>query len=149
MDEVFLNLSLIIAIGTAIAMFMRAIGQPLIVGHIITGIVVGPALLGLGSAPDTLAFVNEIGIAVLLFIVGLGMNLKVVSEVGKTSIATALVQISSITAIGWVVCPALGLSGTQPLLGAFGLSLNSTIIGLKLLSDHKEQGRLHGKLTIG
>lgn len=149
MNDVFFNLSLIIAIGTAVAIFMRSIGQPLIVGHIITGIIVGPALLGIGNAPDTLTFVNEIGIAVLLFIVGLGMNLKVVNEVGKTSLATALVQILSITAIGWSICTALGLSSTEALIVAFALSINSTIIGLKLLSDHKEQGRLHGKLTIG
>ena len=149
MNEVFFGLSVIIAIGTAVAMFMRWIGQPLIVGHIITGIIVGPALLGIGNAPNSLAFVNEIGIAILLFIVGLGMNLKVISEVGKTSLATALMQISSITAIGWFICTALGLSGTEALIVAFALSINSTVIGLKLLSDHKEQGRLHGKLTIG
>src|SRR3990167_1364594 len=88
MNEVFFGLSVIIAIGTAVAMFMRWIGQPLIVGHIITGIIVGPALLGIGNAPNSLAFVNEIGIAILLFIVGLGMNLKVISEVGKTSLIT-------------------------------------------------------------
>src|SRR3990167_2107677 len=101
MNEVFFGLSLIIAIGTVVAMFMRSIGQPLIVGHIITGIIVGPALLGIGNAPDALAFVNEFGIAVLLFIVGLGMNLKVIREVGKTSVTVALVQIASITTIGW------------------------------------------------
>ena len=56
MNEVFFGLSLIIAIGTAVAMFMRSIGQPLIIGHIITGIIVGPALLQISNAPDTLTF---------------------------------------------------------------------------------------------
>src|SRR3989344_3347690 len=149
MNEVFFGLSLIIAIGTAVAMFMRSIGQPLIIGHIITGIIVGPTLFGISSSPDVLTFVNEFGIAVLLFIVGLGMNLKIVREVGRTSVITALVQIAAVTTIGWFICTAFGLSSTEALIVAFALSVNSTIIGLKLLNDHKEQGRLHGKLTIG
>ena len=149
MNEVFFGLSLIIAIGTAVAMFMRSIGQPLIIGHIITGIIVGPTLFGISSTPDVLTFVNEFGIAVLLFIVGLGMNLKIVREVGRTSVITALVQIAAVTTIGWFICTAFGLSSTEALIVAFALSVNSTIIGLKLLNDHKEQGRLHGKLTIG
>ncbi|MBI2009499.1 cation:proton antiporter [Candidatus Saccharibacteria bacterium] len=149
MDEVFFGLSLIIAIGTAVAMFMRSIGQPLIIGHIITGIIVGPALLQISNAPDTLTFFGEIGIAFLLFIIGLGMNPRVVAEVGRASFIVATVQIATITAIGWFICTALGLSSTEALIVALGLSVNSTIVALKLLSDRKEQGRLYGKLTIG
>lgn len=149
MNEVFFGLSLIIAIGTAVAMFMRAIGQPLIIGHIITGIIVGPALLQISNAPDTLTFFGEIGIAFLLFIIGLGMNPRVIGEVGRAAAIVATVQIAVVTTIGWFVCTALGLSSTEALIVALGLSVNSTIVALKLLSDHKEQGRLYGKLTIG
>ena len=149
MNEVFFGLSLIIAIGTAVAMFMRSIGQPLIIGHIITGIIVGPALLQISNAPDTLTFFGEIGIAFLLFIIGLGMNPRVVAEVGRASFIVATVQITTITTVGWFVATALGLSSAEALIVALGLSVNSTIVALKLLSDHKEQGRLHGKLTIG
>lgn len=149
MDNIFYGLSLIIAIGMAVAMFMRSIGQPLIIGHIVTGIIVGPALLQISNSPDTLTFFGEIGIAFLLFIIGLGMNPRVVKEVGRASFIVAAVQIISITTVGWVVCTALGLSGTEALIIALGLSINSTIVALKLLSDRKEQGRLYGKLTIG
>jgi len=149
MNEVFFGLSLIIAIGTAVAMFMRSIGQPLIIGHIITGIIVGPALLQISNTPDTLTFFGEIGIAFLLFIIGLGMNPRVVAEVGRASFIVATVQITTITTVGWFVATALGLSSAEALIVALGLSVNSTIVALKLLSDHKEQGRLHGKLTIG
>src|SRR3989338_5486694 len=149
MDEVFFGLSLIIAIGTAVAMFMRSIGQPLIIGHIITGIIVGPALLQISNAPDTLTFFGEIGIAFLLFIIGLGMNPRVVAEVGRASFIVASVQIAAITAIGWFICTALGLSSTEALIVDLGLSVNSKMVALKLLSDRREQGRLYGKLTIG
>lgn len=149
MNEVFFGLSVIIAIGTAVAMFMRSIGQPLIIGHIITGIIVGPAFLQISSSPDTLTFFGEIGIAFLLFIIGLGMNPRVIGEVGRASFIVATVQIATITTIGWFVCTALGLSSTEALVVGLGLSVNSTIVALKLLSDHKEQGRLYGKLTIG
>ncbi|OGL37881.1 hypothetical protein A3J32_02620 [Candidatus Saccharibacteria bacterium RIFCSPLOWO2_02_FULL_46_7] len=85
----------------------------------------------------------------MLFIIGLGMNPRVVAEVGRASFIVATVQITTITTVGWFVATALGLSSAEALIVALGLSVNSTIVALKLLSDHKEQGRLHGKLTIG
>ncbi|MBI2592320.1 cation:proton antiporter [Candidatus Saccharibacteria bacterium] len=149
MENAFAGLSLIIAIGAGVSMLMRSIGQPLIIGHIITGIIVGPALLRISSSPDTLDIFGEMGIALLLFIIGLGMNPKVVGEVGKASFLTASIQIVSVTTIGYFVGSVLGLDSREALFIALGLSLNSTVVALKLLSDHKEQGRLYGKLTIG
>ncbi len=149
MDNIFSGLSLIIAIGAAVALFMRAIGQPLMIGHILTGIIVGPALLHVIKSPDTLTVFGDIGIALLLFIIGLGMNPRVVREVGKPSTIVALSQITITTSIGWLVAVGLGLGHREALFLAFGLAITSTIVALKLLSDRKEQGRLYGKLTIG
>ena len=72
MDNVFSGLSLIIVIGAAVALLMRLLGQPLIIGYIITGIIVGPALFHVAKSPDTLALFSDLGIALLLFIIGLG-----------------------------------------------------------------------------
>jgi Kef-type K+ transport system membrane component KefB len=76
MDTVFSGLSLIIVIGAAVALIMRLIGQPLIIGHIITGIIVGPAVLHLIKSPDALVLFSDLGIALLLFIIGLGLDAR-------------------------------------------------------------------------
>lgn len=149
MENVFSGLSLIIVIGAVVALIMRVIGQPLIIGHIITGVIVGPAVLHVAKSPDTLALFSELGIALLLFIIGLGLNPKVVKEVGKTATLAGFIQVGVITVLGWLVGQSFGLSNNESLFLGASLAFSSTIIVLKLLSDKKEQGRLYGKIAIG
>ncbi|MEX1059248.1 MAG: cation:proton antiporter [Candidatus Saccharimonadales bacterium] len=149
MEQIFSGLSLIIVIGAVVAIIMRKIGQPLMVGHIITGILVGPALFHIADDPESLRIFADLGIALLLFIIGLGMNPRVVKEVGKASSITAAVEIALVSLAGWTAAVALGLPRREAIFLGIGLAINSTIVALKLLSDKKEQGRLYGKLTIG
>ncbi len=148
MDTVFSGLSLIIVIGAAMALMMRAINQPLIIGHILTGIIVGPAVFHVAKSPDTLALFSDLGIALLLFIIGLGLNPQIVREVSKTATYVASVQVGVITALGWVFGKALGLSSTGAAFLGASLAVSSTIIILKMLSDKREQSRLYGKIAI-
>lgn len=149
MDNIFTGLSIIIAIAAVVSLLMRSIKQPLLIGHIITGIIVGPVALNVIHNPNSLSVFGDIGIALLLFIIGLGMNPGVVKEVGKASTVTALSEIGAVTLIAWVILQLLGLSSRESIFIGIGLGINSTIVALKLLGDKKELGRLYGKLTIG
>lgn len=149
MHDVFTELSLIIAIGAAVSLGMRLLKQPLIIGHILTGIVVGPLVLGIVGSAETIEVFSKIGIALLLFIIGLGLNPKVIKEVGKVAAIAGGLQIFFTAAFGWVAATVLGFSKTESVILAIALSFSSTIIILKLLSDKKEQTRLYGKVTIG
>ena len=84
-QSIFGELSLIIAIGTGVALIMRLIRQPLIIGHILTGLIVGPLVFHLVKSADTMEVFANIGIALLLFIIGLGLNPRVIREVGKVA----------------------------------------------------------------
>ena len=149
MHDVFLELSLIIAIGTGVSLIMRLLKQPLIIGHIITGIIVGPSFLHIVGSAETIEVFSKIGIALLLFIIGLGLNPKVIKEVGKVAAIGGGLQIALTALFGWIAATVLGFNMTEALLLAIALSFSSTIIILKLLSDKKEQTRLYGKVTIG
>jgi Kef-type K+ transport system membrane component KefB/Trk K+ transport system NAD-binding subunit len=148
MDTVFSGLSLIIVIGAAVALLMRVIGQPLIIGYILTGIIVGPAVFHVAKSPDTLALFSDLGIALLLFIIGLGLNPQIVREVSKTATYVAVIQVGVITALGFALGTALGLSHIGAAFLGFSLAISSTIIILKMLSDKREQSRLYGKIAI-
>jgi Kef-type K+ transport system membrane component KefB len=148
-ESIFSELSLIIAIGAGIALFMRLIRQPLIIGHIITGIIVGPSMLRLVHSQDTIEIFSNIGIALLLFIIGLGLNPKVIKEVGRVATIAGLLQVAATAGFAWGGGIILGLTTTESIFLAVALSFSSTIIILKLLSDKKEQNRLYGKITIG
>ena len=148
MDNVFSGLSLIIAIAAAMAFLMRLIGQPLLIGHILTGIIVGPAVFHVAKSPATLNLFSDIGIALLLFIIGLGLNPRVIREVGRTAAIVGSVQVGVVTTLGFLVGRGFGLSNNESLFLGASLAISSTIIILKLLSDKKEQGRLYSKIAI-
>src|SRR5664279_1273017 len=98
--SIFSELSLIIAIAAGMAMIMRLIRQPLIIGHILTGIIVGPSVLHLVQSPETIEVFSNIGIALLLFIIGLGLNPKVIKEVGKVASITGILQVGTTAVLG-------------------------------------------------
>jgi Kef-type K+ transport system membrane component KefB len=147
--SVFSELSLVIAIGTAVALFMRIIRQPLIIGHIMTGVIVGPSVLHLISSRDTIDVFASIGIALLLFIIGLGLNPRVIKEVGRVAAIAGLLQVVATAGFAWAAGVLLGFTQTESVFLAVALSFSSTIIILKLLSDKKEQNRLYGKIVTG
>src|SRR3990167_469890 len=148
-ESIFAELSLIIAIGAGIALVMRLIRQPLIIGHIITGIIVGPSVFHLVKSAGTIDVFSSIGIALLLFIIGLGLNPKVIKDVGKVAGITGVAQVAISTAIGYGSGLVLGLTKLEALFFGIALAFSSTIIILKLLSDKKEQTRLYGKVVTG
>lgn len=146
---IFLGLSVIIVFGVLIAFIMRIIGQPLIIGHIITGMIIGPSVIRFVHSPEIFSAFSEIGITLLLFIIGLGLNPQVIREVGRVAAVVGLIQVAATTALGYAGGLALGLGGRSALLLGVALSFSSTIIILKLLADKKEQMRLYGKMAIG
>lgn len=125
------------------------IKQPLIIGHIITGILVGPAALNFVHSGETLEIFASIGIALLLFLVGLGLNPKVIKEVGKVALFTGVGQVVFTTLVGYLLLLLMGLSTPHAIYLAIALAFSSTIIVLKILADKKELSRLHGKIAMG
>lgn len=140
---------MVIAIGAGIALFMRVIKQPLIIGHIITGILVGPTLFNLVGHDSTMEIFASIGIALLLFLVGLGLNPQVIKEVGRVVVLCGCGQVFFTTLICFGLLKLTGIANTPAFYLALGFSFSSTIIALKIINDKKEQNRLHGKIAIG
>lgn len=128
---------------------MRALRQPLIMGYIITGIIVGPSVLNLIHAREAFETFSEIGIALLLFIIGLGLNAGVIRGLGKVSLVTASVILLLIGSAGYGVSHLLGFSNATALVLGVALFFSSTIIILKMLSDKHEVSRLYGQIAIG
>lgn len=145
----FSEISLIIAIGTFIGLIMHLLKQPLIMGHILTGVLVGPSVLNIVKGEDTVDVFASLGVALLLFIIGLGLNPRIIKEVGRVSAYTGVGQVLFTSLIGYAIVKSLGYSNIESLYISVALSFSSTIIILKLLSDRREQNRLYGKISIG
>lgn len=147
--EVFFELTAVLALTTVISFVMRWLKQPLVVGYILTGIIAGPSVLNLIHSTETIELFSKLGIALLLFIVGLNLNPKVVKEVGSVSLATGVGQVLFTSAIGFVIALLLDLGAVAALYISIALTFSSTIIILKLLSDKGELQTLYGKIAIG
>ncbi len=147
--EIFIELSTLLAITVIVTGIIRILKQPAIIGYILSGIIAGPVVLNIIDSTDTLTAFSQIGVALLLFFVGLNLNPKIIKDVGKISLITGLGQVIFTSSIGFVIAKLIGFSIITCLYIAIALAFSSTIIIMKLLSDKKELESLYGRISIG
>ncbi|MEK7153464.1 MAG: cation:proton antiporter [Patescibacteria group bacterium] len=148
-DDAFIQLSVVIVLAAGIAAVMRLLRQPLIIGHIITGIIVGPSLLSLLDDKSLFQVYSDTGIALLLFIIGLELNAAVIRRLGRVVILTAMVLLTTIGSVGFLVASAFDFNRTEAIILGLALFFSSTIIIAKVLSDKRELTRQYGQIAIG
>ncbi|MBN3929424.1 cation:proton antiporter [Streptomyces verrucosisporus] len=139
----------VLAISAAVGLLATLLKQPLIVAFIGVGILVGPAGAGWVEAEGTVELLARLGIAVLLFLVGLRLDLHLVRTTGPIALATGLGQVLFTSVIGFLIALALGMDTVTALYVAVALTFSSTIIIVKLLSDKRELEQLHGRIAVG
>ena len=101
------------------------------------------------QSTDEIELFARIGVAFLLFIVGLSLDYRVLKEVGKTSTIVAFGQILFAAVIGFIIAIGIGFESSTALFLAVALSFSSTIVVVKILSDKNELDTMHGKISIG
>ncbi len=145
----FYELAGLLALAAAVGLVGLMLRQPLIVAFIATGILAGPDVLGMVHSAEQINVLAEIGIAVLLFLVGLKLDLQIVRSLGPVAVATGLGQVGFTAGVGLLICLALGLDWVTSAYVAVALTFSSTIIIVKLLSDKREVDSLHGRIALG
>ncbi|MEM4330829.1 MAG: cation:proton antiporter, partial [Candidatus Pacearchaeota archaeon] len=147
MQEI-VQISLVFFVVLMMSLLMRILKQPLIIGYIISGVLIG-LFFHFSEATSSLKIFSQFGIAFLLFSIGLGLNPKVIKEVGKVSLITGIGQIIFTSVIGFFICKILGFSNIASLYISIALTFSSTIIIMKLLSDKDALEKLYGRIAIG
>ncbi|MEQ8694512.1 MAG: cation:proton antiporter [Gammaproteobacteria bacterium] len=123
--------------------------QPLIVSFIAVGLIAGPSALDVVRSDAQISLLSELGIAVLLFLVGIKLDIKLIRSLGAVSLMTGLGQVAFTSIFGFFIGLALGLNAMTSLYVAVALTFSSTIIIVKLLSDKREIDSLHGQIALG
>ena len=149
MPEPFAELALLLLIAAAVGALAVRLRQPVLIAYIVVGITVGPAGLELVKAHDQIDLLAQVGVAVLLFLVGLKLDLPHVRHIGPVALATGLGQLAFTIAIGFILILAMGRDVLTALYVAVALTFSSTIIIIKLLSDKRELDSLHGRIAVG
>jgi len=136
-----------------LAIVMGGIGQklkqPLLIMFLVTGILAGPSGLGIIASYEQIELMADMGIALLLFIVGMRLDLHLIKTTGAVALATGIGQIVFTSAIGFGMALAMGMDALSAAYVAVALTFSSTIIIVKLLSDKKEIDSLHGRIAVG
>jgi Kef-type K+ transport system membrane component KefB len=140
-------------IGAALlALVARQLRQPLLLGYLVAGALLGPHLgVGLVTDEASIELIAEMGLILLLFIIGLELSVPRLLESGRTIAVSGLLQVPLCVALGWGFAGWLDLGGGRldRLYVAVALSLSSTLIVVKLLFDKFEMATLTGRLTLG
>jgi Kef-type K+ transport system membrane component KefB len=148
-DSVFHEIAALLLFAAAIGALALWLRQPLIVGYILVGILAGPSVLGRVMAQDQVDLLAKMGISVLLFVVGLKLDLHLIRTLGKVALAAGLGQVLFTFFIGYFLAAALGLESVTAIYISVALTFSSTIIIVKLLSDKREIDTLHGRIAVG
>ena len=147
--DVFTEMAVLLLFAAAVGALGVRLRQPLIVAFIAVGILVGPSVLGWVSANDQVDLLAKFGITLLLFVVGLKLDLHIIRTMGPVALATGLGQVIFTSVIGYLIAIAFGMSPVVALYVAVALTFSSTIIIVKLLSDKREVDTLHGRIALG
>ena len=148
-NTLFNELAVILMIAAVLGAIGTVLRQPLIVAFIAVGILVGPSGLDIVTMTHEMELLATIGISILLFVVGLKLDLEVIRTTGPIALATGLGQVVFTSVVGFGICMLLGMSVVTSTYVAVALTFSSTIIIVKLLSDKREIDALHGRIAVG
>lgn len=132
------------ALGGIVAKLIR---QPPIIGYLFAGFVL--AALGLVNGGADYEPLSKIGITLLLFLVGIELNLSELPFIGKVALITGILQIIVTFTLGFLLASLLGFGALPAIYIAVGLTFSSTVIIVKLLSEKNDLRSLYGKISIG
>jgi len=142
----FALLLILSAVAGGVAVRLR---QPVLIAYIAVGVLAGPAAFGLVTAHDQIDLLAQVGVSVLLFVVGLKLDLHHVRHIGPVALATGLGQLGFTILFGFILILAMGRNPMEAIYVAVALTFSSTIIIVKLLSDKRELDSLHGRIAVG
>ncbi|WP_417247938.1 cation:proton antiporter [Celeribacter sp.] len=145
----FAEIAALLVLAAMVGLVGLLLRQPLIVSFIAVGLIAGPSALNIVHSDAQIDLLSELGIAVLLFLVGIKLDVKLIRSLGAVSLLTGLGQVAFTSIFGYLIGLALGLGHVTSLYVAVALTFSSTIIIVKLLSDKREIDSLHGQIALG
>jgi monovalent cation:H+ antiporter-2, CPA2 family len=131
------DLAIVMLVALGLALLCRALRQPLLIGYIVAGMIIGPYTppFSLIQYPDILSALAEIGIVFLLFAVGLEYPLVRLRSVGRTALVIALAESLSTFTAGYLLGTAFGFTTYDALFLGLAISVTSTVILSSILED--------------
>lgn len=149
MDNIFYQLALVLVLASSIGLVIFKLKLPLVVAYLLTGLTLSLVrLFDLGHSP-VFEVLPEIGIAFVLFLIGMELKLNELKVLGTPIFVTALGQITFSTLVGLGISVLFGFSPVEGMYLGLGLAFSSTVVVIKMLLESRDLASLYGKLAVG
>src|SRR6266498_5075637 len=131
------DLAVVMIVASIMALLSYKLKQPMVIGYIVAGMIIGPYTppFSLVLNPDILNLFAEIGVVLLLFVVGLEFPIEKLKKIGKKAFVIAISEALGTFAIGFIVCQSLNYSLSNSLFLALAISVTSTVIVMRMLEE--------------
>jgi len=146
--EQFELIGILIFAAAVCASLAKLIRLPSIVAYLAAGILIGP-VLGIVGSSHSVHEIAELGIILLLFVVGLELSFEEIQGIGKVALLAGVGQVLFTAAGGFGLCLIFGFNWMDSLFLSVALTFSSTVVVVKILTDKNELNTLYGKIAIG
>lgn len=143
------DIIILLASSVVVVLLFQVLRLPSILGFLVTGMIIGPYALGWVSNTHEVEVLAEIGVILLLFVIGMELSLKQLVAIRKTVFVGGFLQVLFVTGATAIIFYLFGYSWNSAVFLGFLLSLSSTAIVLRLLQDRNEISAPHGRISLG
>ena len=147
--EQLIPLAVVILVALSCGLIFTRLRQPAVIGYILAGVVLGPSVFGLVRNEASIALLADLGVLLLLFVVGMELSLRAFRRIWRIAVATVALQTLGALVVVWFIGQVMGWPNTAILLLAFVLALSSTAVAVKILEDIGELRTRTGRIAVG
>ncbi len=147
--EQLIPLAVVILVALSCGVIFTRLRQPAVIGYILAGVVLGPAGFGLVRNEENIALLADLGVLMLLFVIGMELSLRAFRRIWRIALATVALQTASALLVVWLIGQVMGWPLVAVLLLAFVLALSSTAVAVKILEDIGELRTRTGRIAVG
>jgi len=147
--EVLKLLVIIFGVSALVVFLLHRLKIPPLVGFIVSGVIIGPYGLGLAHDVKDIELLAEVGVVLLLFVIGIEFSLKNLLKIRKAVLRGGGIQVGLTIAFTALVAYLMAGSPRQAIFYGFLMALSSTAIVIKMLSERGEIDTPHGRMMVG
>ena len=145
------DIAISIIAAWVVAVASQVARQPLLLAYLVAGFAIGPHGFQWITDTQSIGTISDIGLSLLLFMIGLEIDLKKMVSAGRVITLTAAAQILGCVLLGWIVFDLIGPAENrlEALYLGVAAAMSSTVIIVKILYDKRELETLAGRVTLG
>jgi CPA2 family monovalent cation:H+ antiporter-2 len=143
------DIVVLLGFSVVVVLLLQRLRLPSVLGFLVTGIIIGPFGFGLIENPEQIEILSEIGVILLMFVIGMELSIKQLASMKRTVFLGGLLQVGLSIIVTAFIFSVLGFSWNEAVFMGFLFSLSSTAIVLKILYDRNEITAPHGRMALG